>query len=185
MPICCPFLFYVGGSDLHSFSFFSVNSPGWVVCTSCMQSHERWHWRGSPCSHWCHSLWWCTDPDGDQRWLPLCLAWERDKQREMGQTSRTTATADCHVSDGGAEKMKGKNIPKNICCIFHFLYTKQSRTFLFLFCIRDISFLFWQLRRSVREREGSCLSGVDEGLSDWDHKRTSRFIAIRRKCIPD
>jgi len=31
-------------------------SPVWVVGTSCRPWRGRWHWHGSLCSHWYHSL---------------------------------------------------------------------------------------------------------------------------------
>lgn len=62
--------------------------------------------------------------------------------------------------------------------------------FFFFALYLQLSFLFWQLGRSVRERgeEGSCLSGVDISPSegcDSDHRRDSRFTIIRRKCRED
>ena len=72
-------------------------SPVSAVCTSCTRWHERWRWRGSPCSHWCHSPWWCTGPGADRRWLPPCLAWDRGRQRDKrrGVKGNNCSTLSC------------------------------------------------------------------------------------------
>lgn len=117
-----------------------------------------------------------------------CQETEASKETK-GEVSRVITVAHYPAGESGIRMThKPARPPKNNCHISHILYTNLGWT-TFLYCICNFSFLFWQLGRSVWEREeGSCLSGVDEGLSegcDSDHKRTSRFTAIRRKCMAD
>lgn len=120
-------------------------SPVRAACTSCKQWHERWRWHGSPCLHWCRSPWWCTGPGGDPRWLPLCLAWDGDERGDTGHVSRLITTA--HRWAQNPDNTKKKNTRH----IVYVLYTKINRKL--LFSSLHISFLFWPLRRSVRERK--------------------------------
>ena len=129
-------------------------SPVSAVCTSCTRWHERWRWRGSPCSHWCHSPWWCTGPGADRRWLPPCLAWDRGRQRDKrrGVKGNNCSTLSCRWERNPDDTKTGTSPQKNNCHISHILYTNLGWT-TFLYCICNFSFLFWQLGKSVWEGE--------------------------------
>lgn len=132
------------------------------------------------------ALAWVEASDGCHR------AWcERDKQRErrgFKGNNHCTLSSRCKLTKDETNTCTSQKIT---VCIFHILYTKSSwTTFLFLLYIYNFVSCFGS-SGGVWERaceEGSCLSGVDEGLSegcDSDHKRISRLTAIRRKCMAD
>lgn len=140
-------------------------SPAKAACTSCRRWHERWRWRGSPCSRWCRSLWWCTDPDGDLRQPPRCLTWDRGDQRQTGRRGLKRATVQVTVG----EQHKPSEASSTSCTQNGVEHSSFICVFATLVSCFDSS------------------GGTGEGLSEGylDHNGTTRFTAIRRKYVPE